>query len=81
VLYVGVTNDLQRRTFEHKNKQTEGFSKKYNLSKLIYFEATPNIDDAIAREKQLKGWRRKKKAELISENNPDWEDLYNKNFK
>ena len=75
VLYVGVTNDLKRRMYEHKNKLIEGFSKKYNLSKLVYFEQTNDIYTAINREKQLKKWRREKKEWLINQMNPQWDDL------
>ncbi len=75
-LYIGVTNDLVRRTYEHKNKLIEGFTKKYNIDKLIYFEAAENIEDAIKREKQLKGWIRSKKENLINSQNPLWNDLY-----
>ncbi len=75
VLYIGVTNDLARRVFEHKNKLNEGFTQRYNVKKLVYFETTSNIDSAIEREKQLKGWAREKKNELISNSNPKWTDL------
>lgn len=75
VLYIGVTNNLERRVYEHKNKLIEGFSKKYNLSKLVYFEEFNSIDDAIAIEKKLKGWLRSKKITLIVSKNPQWKDL------
>jgi putative endonuclease len=75
MLYVGVTNNMHRRIFEHKNKLVPGFSKKYNLHRLIYFEAFGNIRDAIAREKQVKGWTRAKKIALVESVNPKWEDL------
>ncbi len=75
VLYIGVTNDLERRVFEHKNKSIEGFTARYNLIKLVYFEETSDINSAIAREKQLKGWLRKRKNELIESINPGWKDL------
>lgn len=75
VLYVGVTNDLARRIFEHKQKLIAGFTKKYNASRLIYFETFTDIHDAIAREKQIKGWRREKKITLIESSNPTWRDL------
>ena len=75
VLYVGVTNDLARRLFEHKQKLIDGFTSKYNVSRLVYFEAFDNIRDAIAREKQIKGWRRSKKTALIESTNPTWRDL------
>ena len=74
-LYTGVTNDLNRRVFEHKNKLLEGFTKKYNINKLVYFEIFSNPDDAIRREKQIKGWLRKKKIDLIELTNPEWKDL------
>jgi len=79
-LYVGVTNNLQKRLYEHKNKLVNGFTKKYNLNKLIYFEIYQNINDAIKREKQIKGWIRKKKIALIKTKNPNFNDL-SKNFK
>jgi putative endonuclease len=69
-LYIGVTNDLVRRVFEHKQKLTEGFTKRYNITMLVYHEATTNIEAAIAREKQLKSWRRSKKVNLIESLNP-----------
>ena len=74
-LYIGVTNNLERRLHEHKNKLINGFTKKYNLTKLVYYETTTNVWDAIAREKQLKGWVRIKKIILIEECNPGWDDL------
>jgi putative endonuclease len=76
-LYTGVTNNLSRRVFEHKNKLIEGFTKKYNIDKLVYFEIFNNPDDAIRREKQIKGWLRKKKIDLIESLNPQWKDLSN----
>ena len=75
VLYIGVTNNLERRLYEHKNKLAEGFTKKYNLHKLVYFDTTTDVRSAIEREKQLKGWARAKKNALIEEVNPDWLDL------
>jgi putative endonuclease len=75
VLYIGVTNDLTRRLFEHKQKLIAGFTSKYNISRLLYFETFENIADAIAREKQIKGWRRSKKTALIESTNPTWLDL------
>ncbi len=75
VLYIGVTNDLIRRVYEHKNKLIEGFTKRYNLNKLVYFECVENVNVAIAREKQLKGWRRSKKDALIRQINSQLEDL------
>ncbi len=74
-LYTGVTNDLQRRVYEHKHKLVPGFTAKYNLTRLVYYEATPDIHAAIAREKQIKGWLRAKKIALIESMNPKWEDL------
>ncbi len=74
-LYIGVTNDIQRRVYEHKNKLVKGFCEKYNIYKLVYIEETNDIMDAIAREKELKGWTRKKKEVLINSINPDWKDL------
>ena len=74
-LYIGITNNLERRMYEHKNKLIDGFTKKYNLTKLVYYETTTEIRDAIAREKQLKGWLRIKKIIVIEESNPGWDDL------
>jgi len=74
-LYIGMTNDLERRMFEHKNKLIEGFSKNYNLDKLVYFEQFQYVNDAIKREKQLKNWNRKWKIDLIEGDNNDWNDL------
>jgi putative endonuclease len=74
-IYVGMTNDLPRRVYEHKHKLIEGFTKKYNISRLAYFEETPDVYAAINREKEIKGWRRSKKIELIKSMNPKWEDL------
>jgi putative endonuclease len=76
VLYKGVTNDLKRRVYEHKEKLTEGFTKKYNTTKLVYYEICKEIDTAIMREKQIKGGSRNKKIELINKVNSDWRDLY-----
>ena len=75
VMYIGVTNNLERRLFEHKNKLVAGFSSKYNVDKLVYFEETTDIQAAIAREKQLKSWRREKKNALVESLNPEWKDL------
>lgn len=75
VIYTGVTNDLNRRIYEHKNKLIEGFSQKYNLTKLVYFEETQDIKAAIAREKEIKKWRREKKNMLVNKINPNWQDL------
>ena len=72
VLYTGVTNNLERRIYEHKNKIIKGFTSKYNVNKLVYFEETKDINEAIAREKEIKGWRRSKKVALIESVNPAW---------
>ncbi len=74
-MYVGVTNDLERRVFEHKKKMIPGFTQKYNVNKLVYFEETRDIAAAIAREKEIKKWRREKKNNLVSSVNPEWNDL------
>ena len=74
-LYTGVTNNLERCVFEHKNKLVKGFTSKYNVDKLLYFETFHEITDAIAREKQIKGWIRKKKDVLIEKMNPGLKDL------
>ena len=74
-LYTGVTNDLTRRVYEHRHNLSEGFTKRYNVSKLVYYEATADIRSAIAREKQIKGWLRCKKVALIESTNPYWVDL------
>ena len=71
VMYIGITGDLKRRLYEHKNKLVDGFTKKYNVGKLVYFEIYKDPDDAIRREKQLKSWRREKKNELVEKNNPE----------
>lgn len=76
IVYTGITNNLQRRIFEHKEKQIDGFTKKYNTSKLVYFEIADNPTAAITREKQIKSWRREKKNVLIAKMNPEWKDLY-----
>ncbi len=76
VLYVGVTSDLIKRVYEHKNKMMDGFSKKYNVDKLVLFEETTSIEVAIQREKRIKNWKRDWKVQLIEENNPEWDDLY-----
>ena len=75
-LYVGVTNDLLRRVYEHKNGLADGFTKKYGVHFLVHFEATESIEAAIAREKQLKNWKREWKIALIEKDNPHWQDLY-----
>ena len=74
-LYIGVTNDLQRRVYEHKQKAVPGFTTKYNISSLVYYESTNDVREALAREKQLKGWLRIKKIRLIESTNPEWKDL------
>ena len=74
-LYTGMTNNLQRRMYQHKNKLTEGFTAKYNVNRLVYYEIFGDARDAIAREKQIKGWLRKKKIALIESMNPKWQDL------
>jgi putative endonuclease len=75
VIYVGVTNDLTRRINEHKNKLVEGFTKTYNVDKLVYFEETNDVNSALAREKEIKKWRREKKNNLVLRMNPKWNDL------
>ncbi len=75
MLHVGVTNDLERRVFEHKMKLLPGFTNKYGLSKLVYFESTSDVTVAIEREKEIKGWVRRKKTALIHSLNPEWKDL------
>ncbi|MDO8806410.1 MAG: GIY-YIG nuclease family protein [Elusimicrobiota bacterium] len=75
VLYTGVTNNLVRRVYEHKQKLVQGFTSKYNITKLVYYETTPDVNSAIGREKQIKGGSRQKKADLINSMNPDWRDL------
>ena len=75
VLYVGVTNNLTRRLYEHRNNLADGFTKKYNVHKLVYFETTGEIRTALEREKQLKGWTRAKKNVLVETVNKDWHDL------
>ena len=75
-LYIGVTNDLIKRVYEHKNNLVEGFTERYSVYKLVYYEETVDINSAIKREKQLKKWNRKWKLELIEKKNPNWKDLY-----
>ena len=77
VLYVGVTNDLIRRVYEHKNHLMDGFTKDYDVTKLVYYESVENVNSAIAREKSIKNMLREKKIALIYKFNPEWEDLYN----
>lgn len=74
-LYIGVTNDLMKRVYEHKEKFVEGFTKRYAIDRLVYYESCESIESAIAREKQLKGWRRARKIALIESVNPEWKDL------
>jgi putative endonuclease len=75
-LYTGVTNDLRRRVLEHKEHLVPGFTKRYNIKRLVYYEETDVVHSALAREKQIKGWFRRKKEELIESVNPQWRDLY-----
>ena len=75
VMYIGVTNNLERRIYEHKEELVEGFTKRYHVHKLVYFETTTSIRAAIEREKQLKGWLRARKNELVENANPEWRDL------
>ena len=75
VLYIGMTNDIKRRVYEHKNKLIEGFTAKYNINKLVYFESTNDVNSAIEREKVLKKWARIKKINLIEMQNSAWQDL------
>ena len=74
-LYIGITNDLTRRIFEHRTGLINGFTKKYSVNKLVYFESTNDVNAAILREKRLKKWKRQWKIELIEKSNPDWNDL------
>ena len=77
VLYTGVTNDLVRRVHEHKNHLVkDSFTSRYNVEKLVYYEVTSNVDAALEREKQIKGWNRKRKNKLVERRNPAWNDLY-----
>lgn len=75
-LYIGVTSDLPKRIWEHKNKVVEGFTEKYDVDKLVWFEQHDNAESAITREKQMKEWKREWKIKRIAEMNPDWKDLY-----
>ena len=75
VMYIGVTNNLQRRLYEHRNGVFEGFTKQYNVHKLVYYEMTEDVRSALAREKQLKKWSRKKKDALVETMNPEWKEL------
>ena len=76
ILYTGVTADIVKRVYEHKQKLVEGFSKRYNVTKLVYYEVFDSIENAISREKKIKGWIRQKKIDLVNTLNPDWKDLY-----
>ena len=75
-LYIGVTNDLLKRIWEHKNDLVDGFTKKYHVHSLVYYESTENLEGARTKEKQMKEWRRRWKIELIEKINPEWKDLY-----
>jgi putative endonuclease len=75
MLYTGVTNDLRRRVWQHKQKLVEGFTKRYNITRLVYYEETPDVNAVIPREKQIKSWRREKKVTLIESVNSGWKDL------
>ena len=77
VLYIGVTSDLVKRCYQHKNNLADGFTKKYHLHQLIYYEDTSDVYEALTREKRLKKWRREWKLDLINKFNPSWNDLYN----
>ena len=74
-IYIGVTNDLERRVAQHKRREVEGFTSRYNIDRLVYYEETDDVTAAIAREKQLKGWVRVRKCELVYSMNPEWRDL------
>lgn len=75
-LYIGVTNDVMRRAYEHREKAIEGFTKEYNVTRLVYLEEYDNIEEAIRREKRMKEWNRSWKIRLIEKMNPEWDDLY-----
>lgn len=75
MIYVGVTSNLEKRLYEHKHKSVDGFTKRYNVNKLVYFEETNDVYAALTREKEVKKWRREKKNQLIESSNPDWNDL------
>ncbi|HET7006652.1 MAG TPA: GIY-YIG nuclease family protein [Candidatus Binatia bacterium] len=77
VIYVGVTNDLKRRVYDHKTKVVKGFTEKYNVNKLVYYEQTSDVITALSREKEIKKWRREKKNALVAQLNPRWNDLSN----
>ena len=76
VLYTGVTSSLKKRVWQHKQKLVEGFTKRYNITKLVYYEVSDDVRSAITREKQIKGGSRRKKPDLVNSMNPDWRDLY-----
>ena len=76
-LYIGVTSNLVKRIYEHKHKLIGGFTKKYNVDRLVYYETTEDVESAIQREKRLKKWKRQWKVELIEKKNPNWKDFYN----
>ena len=76
MLYTGVTNHLARRVWEHKHKLLSGFTRRYNMTRLVFYEVTPDVRAAIAREKQIKGWLRRKKVALVEPMNPEWRDLW-----
>lgn len=76
VLYIGATNEIKKRIYFHKKRLIDGFTRKYNVDRLVYFEKHNDMDAALVREKQLKGYRRERKVDLIDEMNPDWNDLY-----
>lgn len=80
MLYTGVTNNLQRRVWEHKNGRIPGYTSKYNINKLVFYDAFSDVKDAITAEKKIKGWLRRKKIELIKSDNPNWDDLSAKWF-
>lgn len=80
VIYIGITHDLRKRMYQHKNKSLGGFSSKYNLMNLVYFEHHTNKWDAVEREQKLKNWKRQWKIDLIEKTNPDWHDLYDNLF-
>jgi putative endonuclease len=75
VIYIGMTNDLRRRVAQHQQKLIEGFTQRYNVTQLVHYEVTNDVHSALAREKELKGWRRSKKVALIEATNPQWHDL------
>ena len=77
ILYIGITNDIIKRTIEHKSGKFGGFTKKYNVHKLVYYDTFGDVEQAIGREKRLKKWNRQWKIELVERSNPEWKDLYN----